>query len=119
MSELARQMEARGISNPWSLTEFDQWVNEATRKDIETLAERHGFKVFGLKMWTWEKIHGKDLVGALNFSVDLIFKNEDEAEVDRLIRGYMEQTKRNWNMKADKKLVDKLFTLALHSCTWV
>jgi len=131
LSELAKQMKAHGVANPWSLTEFDQWVNDATRTDIATIAEKHNYEVFGLKLWReWKKIRGRDLVGALNFSVDLIFKNEDEAKVDKLIGEYDEQTKKEWSTEkyavalahisdATKKLVDQLFELALMSCSWV
>lgn len=131
MSELAEQMKAHGITNPWDLTEFDQWVNDATRKDIETTAEKYNYEVFGLELWgKWKKIRGRDLVGALNFSVDLIFKNEDEEKVDKLIAKYDEQTRKKWSTEkyataiahisnATKKLVDQLFELALTSCTWV
>jgi len=115
-------MVAHGITNPWDLTEFDQWVNDATRKDIESTAEKRNYEVFGLELWReWRKIRGRDLVDALNFSVDLIFKNEDEAKVDKLISEYeetqsMETSKR---LVTSKKLVDQLFQLAIMACTWV
>jgi len=115
-------MAAHGIVNPWDLTEFDKWVNDATRKDIETTAEQHNYEVFGLELWRdWKKIRGKNLVGALNFSVDLIFRNGDEAKVDKIVQEYektqsMETGKR---LVASKKLVNQLFELALMSCTWV
>lgn len=120
MSELAKQMKAHGITNPWDLTEFDQWVNDATRKDINTMAEQHNYEVFGLHMWRdWEKIRGKALVDALNFSVDLIFKNEDEPKVDQLINEYKKAADENWAMAVDKKAVADFFKLAIMSCTWV
>jgi len=111
-------MKAHGITNPWNLTEFDQWVNDATRTDIETTAEQHNYEVFGLKLWgEWKKIRGRDLVGARNFSVDLIFKNEDETKVDEFISKYMKRKK--WTMKGAKEIVDQLSELALMLCTWV
>jgi len=131
LSELAKQMEVHGITNPWDLTEFDQWVNDATRTDIVATAEQHNYEVFGLELWgQWKKIRGRNLVDALNFSVDLIFKNEDEAKVDKLIGEYDEQTRKKWSTEKyavavasisdiTKKLVDQLFELALMSCTWV
>jgi len=120
LCELVKQMKAHGITNPWDLTEFDQWVNDATRKDIETVAKQHNYQVFGLKLWReWEKTRGKALVGCLNFSVDLIFKNEDEPKIDELINSYQKQVEAEWSTKVDKKIVDDLFSLALMSCTWV
>ena len=113
-------MQIHGVRNPWDLTEFDQWVNDATRIDIENIAKEHGYQVFGLHMWRdWESIHGKDLIGTLNFSVDLIFKNEDEPKVDQLIEKYEKSVKRKWSAALDKKIVDDLFAMALLSCTWV
>jgi hypothetical protein len=120
VSELAKEMIAHGIRDPWGLTEFDQWVNDATRKDITTIAGQHNYEVFGLHMWgNWEKIRGKDLVGTLNFSVDSIFKNEDEPKVDQIISEYKKAAEKAWSMQVDRKAVDGLFKLALMSCTWV
>jgi hypothetical protein len=109
-------MKAHGIRNPWDLTEFDQWVNDATRKDINSIAEQQNYEVFGLEMWTWKKIRGKALVDTLNFSVDLIFKNQDEPKVDTFIQRHK---RRKWTMKKDKWLIDELFKIALMTCTWV
>ncbi len=115
MSELAKQMRAHGIKSSWNLTEFDQWVNDATRRDIENLLAENK-QVFGLKMWIWETIEAENLKGICNFGVDLIFRNEDRQKVKDLIEGYKHQ---KWSMLNAKKLVDKLFDLAIMSCTWV
>jgi hypothetical protein len=113
-------MQAHGISDPFDLTEFDQWVNDATRKDVGTIAAQHGWKVFGLKMWReWEKIRGKDLQGALNFSIDYVFKNEDEAKIDALIQKYEKAAEESWSAKLDSKTVDKISKLAILCCWWV
>ena len=114
-------MKARGITNPWDLTEFDQWVNDATRKDIEKIvAAQQDWKVFGLEMWReWEKTRGRDLQGALNFSVDYIFKNEAEAKVDALIQQYKKAAEENRSTRLDSGIVDKLSKLAIHVCWWV
>jgi len=115
-------MIAHGVRNPWDLTEFDQWVNDATRKDIATVALQHNCEVFGLHMWDpWTKIRGRALVDTLvlNFSVSLIFKNEDEPKVDQLISEYKKAIEKQWSMAVDRKLVDKLHKIALMSCTWV
>lgn len=113
-------MQAHGITNPWQLTEFDQWVNDATRKDIETIAAQHDWKVFGLKMWReWTKIRGKDLEEALNFSVDYIIKNEDEAKVDALIQEYKKAAEKRWSTKLDHEAVGKISKLAIITCWWV
>jgi hypothetical protein len=109
-------MKERGIRNPWMLTEFDQWVNDATRKDIENTVEKEGGEVFGLKVWTWEIIPAEQLKDICNFGVDLIFRNHDKEKVFRVID---EEAKKPFSMAATKKLVDELFKLAVLSCTWV
>jgi len=115
-------MKEHGISNPWNLTEFDQWVNDATRKDINDAVERNNGQVFGLKIWTWNEIEAEHLKEVCNFDVDLIFRNEQRTQVRELIEAYKKRTPTQgsaWSMKADKQLVDQLFDLAILSCTWV
>jgi hypothetical protein len=116
MSELAREMKERGITNPWDLTEFDQWVNDATRRDIENTVEKEGGEVFGLKVWTWEILPAEKLKGIYNFGVDLVFRNNDKDKVLMIID---EEGKKPFNMATTKRLVDELFKLAIMSCTWV
>ena len=113
-SAIIKELVDRRMS-AWDLTEFDQWANDATRKDINILISQNP-NVFGLKMWEWSKIAGLDLKDSLNFSVDLILKNEDEQRVNQLISEYKNSS---WKMEKDKKLVDALFDLAVYSCTWV
>lgn len=98
------------------LTEFDQWVNDATRKDIENTVAKEDEQVFGLKIWTWEMMPSEQLKGVCNFSVDLIFRNKDKDKVLRIID---EEAKKPFSMTATKALVEKLFELAILSCTWV
>ena len=116
MSELAREMQARGITNPWMLTEFDQWVNDATRRDIENTVAKEDEQVFGLKIWTWEISPSEKLKGVCNFGVDLISRNQDKDKVFKIID---EEAKKPFSMAATKKLVDELFEIAILSCTWV
>lgn len=118
MSELAKQMKAHGITNPWHLTEFDQWVNDATRKDIENLLAENS-NVFGLKFWSWDQIPLEKLHGIYNFGVDLIFKEEDKDKVQQLIEDYKRKTKVKWSIVTAKKIVDQLFELAILDCCWV
>jgi len=113
MSELAKEMLKRGIASPFDLTEEDKWVNNATRKDVENVAREHNSKVFGLKFWSWKKKRGKELLDVKNFEVDLIFKDEDEAKVDKIISEYE-------NGKKDTvKTINELFDLAILDCFWV
>jgi hypothetical protein len=123
-SELGRQMKEHGITDPFDLTEFDQWVNDATRKDIRTVAEKHNYEVFGIHFWgTWTKTRGKDLLDANNFSVDLLFKNADEAQVDEIIQRYEKKAVgHEWDKflrRLTYKTVEDLHKLALAACWWV
>ena len=115
--ELWKQMKAHGKTDPWELTEFDQWVNDATRKDIENLLGENS-NVFGLKFWSWVRIPPEKLKGICNFGVDLIFREEDKEQVEELINDY-QQNKHGWNVKKAKALTEKLFDLAILDCTWV
>jgi len=109
-------MKEHDITNIWELTEFDQWVNDATRKDIENTVEKEGGDVFGLKVWSWEMLPAEKLKGICNFGIDLVFRNKDRAKVLKLID---EEAKKPFSMAATKKLVDELFKLAILSCMWV
>jgi hypothetical protein len=110
-------MLKRRITNPWDLTELDQWVNDATRADIENLLKENP-NIFGLKVWEWVKIREKALIGSLNFSVDMIFKNEDEAKVDALTHHY-DITKNGWSSRLATEVIEKLSELSLMHCIWV
>jgi len=123
LSELAKQMQAHGIKEPENLTEFDQWVNDATRADIQKLVKEHNAQVFGLSVWTWKKTRGIALNEANNFSVDYIFKNSDEPAVDKITTEHDETAKgKEWDKEMQKlawKTVENLYKLALDSCLWV
>ena len=113
-------MKKRGIRSPWDLTEFDmEWVNPATRKDIQEVSEKHEGKVFGLKFWDWTILRGKELLDCYNFGVSLIFKDEDEAKVKKIIEDYEAEKNKKWSTGIDRKIVDTLHDLAVDSCTWV
>jgi hypothetical protein len=114
MGKLEEEMERRGISDPFDLTETDQWVNDATREDIKAAVKREDGHVFGLKMWTWEIVPAESLLkGVCNFGVDLIFRESDREKVMKVI----EEGEKNL-MRAGI-LIDRLFALAVMSCLWV
>ena len=109
--EIDKEMDERGILNPLDLTEFDSWVNKATRRDINKIIEKH--KAFGLKVWEYEIIPPEKLKNAPTFSVDLIFLEKDREKVLELI-----QKHKNHEID-DYDFVKKLFEIAFYSCTWV
>ena len=123
-TELARQMQAHGISDPEDLGEFDmEWVNPATLKDIETTAAVNNWEVFGLKFWgKWRKVRGKDLLNVHTFGVDLIILNKDESEVDKLIADHEAKQKaigKRYDSKIVWEVVEALAGMALTHCIWV
>jgi len=114
MSKLAEEMEKRGISDPFDLTEFDQWVNDATREDIKAAVKKENGRVFGLKMWTWEIVPAESLLkGVCNFGVDLVFRESDREKVMKII----EEGEKN--LMEARTIIDRLFDLAVMSCLWV
>ena len=111
--EIDKEMVKHRIVNPLDLTEFDSWVNEATRKDINSIVDKYGDGVFGLEFWKWTILKGEKLRDVCNFGVDLIFKEEQLEEVKSLISKYENREIDN------REIVDKLFDMALYIAVWV
>jgi len=111
--EIDREMTRHRVVNPFELTEFDSWVNEATRKDINSIIDKYGDGVFGLKFWKWTILKRKNLCDVCNFGVDLIFKEEQLEEVKSIISKYENREIDN------REIVDKLFDMALYIAVWV
>ena len=111
--EIVRQMKQRKVYNPLKLTEFDQWVNDATRKDINFLLDQYDGELFGLKIWEMEILEGEELRDCRNFSVSYIFLKKHRHAIETLINDY----------KADKiptlSFLDKLGKLAVYTAWWV
>ncbi|MCW4008516.1 MAG: hypothetical protein NWF09_07520 [Candidatus Bathyarchaeota archaeon] len=100
-------------ANIFELTEFDQWVNDATRACINKILDKYKNEVFGIEFWSWHILCGEQLRDANNFSVDVIFKNCDFDKVKNAIINY-EKKKIN-----NAKVIDTLFNDAVFVCTWV
>jgi hypothetical protein len=112
MSKVIEAMKEHGIRSPYDLTEFDQWVNEAQRADInDLLKERGEEKVFGLKLNPLTWIPGAKLKDMCNFGVDYIFDEDDYHNVELAIYKYME--------KNYSRFLDELAFFALDCCLWV
>lgn len=118
-SAFVREMKRRGIKNPFELTEFDQWVNDATREDINILAEKH--LIFGLKLWDFVIIDRNDLKDICNFGVSFIFRSKDRSKILNIIKSYKNHKKRfsGFNMMKTQQAVENLIKLAIYSCVWV
>lgn len=97
-------------------------MNPATVKDIETVAAKNNWEVFGVKAWEWDKVRGKDLPEVRTFGVDYIIHNNKEAEADKLIAEYKAEQKKigdKFDSKIAWKVINGLADLALMQCTWV
>ncbi|MEM0288105.1 MAG: hypothetical protein QXG05_08075 [Nitrososphaerota archaeon] len=109
--EILKQMRLHGVG-PLDVTEGDTWVNDATREDINNIAKEYNYEVFGLQMWTWEKVKGKSLINAPNFSVDYIFRNQDESKVYSSIKRYR-------RTHSSLRIINELAALSIYGCFWV
>lgn len=111
--EIDKEMAKHGIVNPLDLTEFDGWVNDATRRDINSIIDKYDGRVFGLKFWDWKILKGNDLRDVGNFEVDLVFTEEQMEEVKEIIDKY-----RNRKIN-DMDIIDELLNRALYVAMWV
>jgi len=112
VSNWLNALKEHGISNPWQLTEFDQWSNDAQRQDINELLDKMGEEgIVGLKLNENEWIPGARLRDVCNFGVDFVFAAAQRPKVEKLIRKLKE--------KKYSKLLEKLSNIALENCMWV
>jgi len=114
---IIEEMRKRGVT-PIDLTEFDQWVNDAIREDINCLVKEEK-EVFGLKVWTYEIIPAEKLINCSNFAVDCIFRNEDKDKILKIIAEYREKEKEGFDIKAVEKFLDDIFQHVIYACYWV
>jgi hypothetical protein len=104
---LFEEMKKRGL-NFDDLTEYDQWVNDATRKELEQFDENY----FGLEFWTW-KIYPAPFKNVKNFQFDIVLRNKDLRRVLEIIDDYE-------NKRIDVcECVKLIFKLAVYVCFWV
>jgi hypothetical protein len=112
--KIDEELNRRGIVSPFDLTEFDQWVNDATREDLATLAEQD---VFGLKMWEWKFLRGDELRNAKNFEVDYVIPEDRLERVKAIIESY--EMMEGYDRDLAHKTVREISGLAVYSCIWV
>ncbi len=95
-------------------------INDTTRRDLQALAEKYSFKVFGLKMWRdWKVTEGKNLGEACNFQVDYVFKNSDKKTVKAIIAKYNKLRDPNsFDSHLTNDCIDALSNLSLMGCVW-
>jgi len=107
MSKLIEEMIKRG-KGFFDLEEFDEWVNDATRADLEQFKEGY----FGLQFWTW-KMYKAPFSEVKNFQFDVVLKEEDKEKILEAIKKYESRE------IDSREVVDKIFDLAVYVCVWV
>jgi len=123
--EIVREMERLNIRSIFDITEFDQSLNDATRRDITKLLKKHRGKLIGLKLWSYEVKRGEELENVPNFGVDYIFRAEDEEKVKRIVenfekrQGELRKIGLAYSMNEVGELLDKLDAIAVYECLWV
>lgn len=117
-TELCKEMISHHV-NGTELREDQFWVNDATRKDLQSIAEKNNFDIFGLKCWRdWKVTEAKKLGEAFNFQVDYVFVNSDKAKVDAIIATYEREIAKGYSSKVTWDCVNALAELALMECVW-
>jgi hypothetical protein len=125
MDEFLKEMQRLGIKDVFEITEFDQSLNDATRREINKLLKRYNNKLFGLKLWDFKIINATELKNIHNFGVNYIFKLEDEEKVKNIIEEYKKKEKEleeqgiPFSAKETWELLNKLEEIAIYSCFWV
>jgi len=92
-----------------------EWIHEHILEDIKHIVEEHQGNVFGLQMWTWNRVNGNKLTEISPEDIDFIFKLEDETQVYELIKNYQRSNKARINQF---DLIHKLSELAIYHCSW-
>jgi hypothetical protein len=110
-SKLVEKMNKYKVSI-FDITEFDQWVNEATKEDLKVLYELTNGDIFAVDYDLKEIIEDKDMIlNAKTFSIRAIYLNKDKEKVKELLR------KRD---KMDlKNFINKILDIAIYCCLWV
>ena len=98
-----------------NITEFDTWVNDATREDINIIVEKQD--VFGLKLWSYKIIARDKLKDICNFGVTFIFKIKYMSKIIKYINGYKKY--KEFDMARSSKFVSNIIDLAVYACLWV
>jgi hypothetical protein len=96
----------------FDITEFDQWVNEATREDLRMLYDLTNGDIFAIDYDLKEIIEDKEMIlNAGNFSIRAIYLNKDKEKVKELLE------------KKDKmdlrKFLNRILGLSVYCCLWV
>jgi hypothetical protein len=75
--EIDKEMRRLGIRDPCDIKEYHQSLNDATRRDINSLLDRYGGKIIGLELWSLI-LRSEELRNVCNFDISYIFREEQE-----------------------------------------
>jgi hypothetical protein len=118
-SILFEEAKKRGIKRFSDLTEFDQWVNDCTRKEINFILDNN--KVFGVNEGdngNYVFVEPYLLRNAKNFSVKLLFKENQRDKIAALIQNYNCSSDENFNMDLLSNFIKELFDNSCYVCVW-
>lgn len=117
-TELCKEMIKHHVDGT-ELREDQFYINDATRKDLQSIAEKNNFEVFGLKCWRgWQITEAKKLGESFNFQVDYVFSNQDKDKVYQIILTYEKEISKGYSSKVTWDCVNALSELALMECVW-
>ena len=109
--EITKEFKRLRIT-PYEATEFDQSLNDATRRDINRFVDEYGNNIMGVSLWDFKMMQGEELRDALNFSVNYLFKADDLERVTGVIDAYKEH-------KNAKMFLDEMEMISVYTCFWV
>lgn len=93
-------------------------INGKTRSDIIEIIEERNNNIFGLKLYNLDIIEDLENTKLYNFSVDMLFKNENKEEVKKYIDWY-NKNKNDINYQdLYLKLLEKLEDISIYNCVW-
>ena len=117
-SILFEEMKQRN-ANFYDLQETDQWVNEATRSEINYILDHN--KVFGVNQGDngYHFVEPCKLRDSKNFSVKLLFKEDKREEITIIIQNYNCAKVEDFNMNMLAEFIKNLFDNSCYCCIWV
>ena len=116
-SILFEEAKKHGVNSFYDLKETDDWVNDATRKEINWILNNK--KVFGVNEGQngYHFIETYELRDARNFSVKLLFDESKRNKIAEIVQSHNCQT--GFNMDLLAKFIKILFDNSCYVCTWV
>ena len=118
-SMLFEEIKEHRINSLFDLQETDQWVNDATRKEINWILDNYNDgRIFGVND-LYSIVEKENLRDARNFSVKLLFKEEKRNQVKTIIDDYTTERTNKEFIDFLPKFFKSLIDLSCYCCVWV